>query len=309
MGAVSAALQSLAEWVEGALGLEAELQWKLYVSIGSFLALLLLRLLLLVLVRRRTSDPRVHYRWKKASLYFSFFVLALVLWRVWFQGLGPAATYFGLLSAGLAIALQTPLVNLAGWAFILWRRPFEVGDRIEIAGRSGDVIDLRIFQFTLLEIGNWVDADQSTGRIIHVPNGTVFSDSLASYTKGFSYIWHEIPVLVTFESDWRLGKRVLQEIAVRHAAGFADGARHEIARAARRFPIVYSKVEPIVYTSVKDSGVMLTLRFLCDPRRRRGINEAVWEDILEAFAGTEALEFAYPTQRFFRLGEDGSGAE
>ena len=75
------------------------------------------------------------------------------------------------------------------------------------------LIDLRIFQFTLMEIGNWVDADQSTGRIVHVPNGSVFVTPLANYAKGFQYIWNEIPVLVTFESDWRRAKEILEGIA------------------------------------------------------------------------------------------------
>jgi small-conductance mechanosensitive channel len=127
--------------------------------------------------------------------------VSLLAW-IWVEELLSLSTFLGLVSAGLAIALREPLINLMGWAFIVWRRPFEMGDRIEIGGQAGDVIDMRVFQFTLLEIGNWVDADQSTGRAIHVPNGKVFSESLANYSKGLAYIWNEIPVRVTFESDW-----------------------------------------------------------------------------------------------------------
>ncbi len=96
------------------------------------------------------------------------------------------------ISAGLAIALQGPITNLAGWPFILWRRPLDVGDLIQIGDYAGDVINIRIFQFTLLEIGNWVDADQSIGRIIHIPNGDVFSKSLASYEA----LQHREPVII-----------------------------------------------------------------------------------------------------------------
>lgn len=86
--------------------------------------------------------------------------------RVWFEGIHSIATFLGLLSAGVAIALKDLLANLAGWGFIMWRRPFEVGDRVQIGNDTGDAIDLRIFQFTLMEIGNWVEADQITGRTI-----------------------------------------------------------------------------------------------------------------------------------------------
>src|SRR6266446_8071652 len=77
---------------------------------------------------------------------------------------------------------------------IFWRRPFDVGDRVEIAKHKGDVIDVHLFQFTLNEIGGWVDADQSTGRIVHIPNQQVFTEALANYDKGFKYVWNEVPV-------------------------------------------------------------------------------------------------------------------
>ena len=117
------------------------------------------------------------------------------------------------MSAGLAIALKDMLSDLAGWVFILWRKPIEVGNRIQIGENSGDVIDVRPFQFTILEIGNWVKADQSTGRIIHIPNGSVFLQPLCNYDMGFKFIWNEIPVMITFDSDWEKAKEILQVIA------------------------------------------------------------------------------------------------
>jgi small-conductance mechanosensitive channel len=199
------------------------------------------------------------------------------------------ATYLGLLSAGLAIALRELVANFVGWAFILWRRPFEVGDRIQIGDTAGDVIDLRIFQFTLLEIGNWVDADQSTGRVIHVNNGQVFTQSVANFSKGFEYIWNEVAVLVTFESDWQKAKGILAGIATKHGEELSTAAEEKVHEAARRFMIFYSKLTPTVYTSVRDCGVLLTLR----------TEESIWEDILHAFAENDDIDFAYPTQRFY----------
>ena len=79
-------------------------------------------------------------------------------------------------------------MNLVGWQYIVWKKPFDVGDRIEIGQNSGDVIDITPFNFTVMEIGNWVNADESTGRIIHVPNGQVFTQPLANYGKGFQFI-------------------------------------------------------------------------------------------------------------------------
>ncbi len=215
------------------------------------------------------------------------------------------ATFLGLLTAGLAIALRDPLVNLAGWLFIIWRKPFEVGDRIQVANYAGDIIDIRIFQFTIMEIGNWVDSDQSTGRIIHIPNGKVFTDVQANYTTGFNYIWNEIPVLVTFESNWKKSKEILTNIINKHAEHLSSSAQDKIKEASRKFMIFYNKLTPIVYTNVKDSGVLLTIRYLCDPRNRRSTEQAVWEDVLDEFSKCDDIDFAYPTQRFYNNVKEG----
>jgi small-conductance mechanosensitive channel len=279
--------------------LDPLLQRRLLFTVAVVLLVWLLQRLVLSVVRRRTDDVRVHYRWKKSCQYSGAATVLFLLGLIWFEGFRSLATYFGLLSAGLAIALKELVANLVGWVFILWRRPFEVGDRIQIGGVAGDIIDLRIFQFTVLEIGNWVEADQSTGRIIHVNNGSVFSDHLANFTKGFQYIWNEVPVLVTFESDWRSAKALLAEIASKHAQHLSEAAQERLRMASRKFMIFYSKLTPTVYTSVRDCGVLLTIRYLCDPRQRRTSEEQIWEDILDAFASLETIDFAYPTQRFY----------
>jgi small-conductance mechanosensitive channel len=264
---------------------------------------LLRRLLLAILLRGR--EVQVQYRIRKTVTYIIYPLAFLVIGRIWFAGFQALSTYLGLLSAGLAIAMQTPLVNLAGWAFILWRKPFKVGDRIQLGSDRGDVIDQRIFMFSLMEIGNWVDADQSTGRVIHVPNGKIFTEVLANYSQGFQYIWNEIPVLLTFESDWRKAKQLLNEVANRHGTHLSDSAARKLREAAKKYMIFYSKLTPVVYTTVKDCGVMLTIRYLCDPRQRRGTEQAIWEDILDVFAAHDDIDFAYPTQRFYDNAREG----
>jgi small-conductance mechanosensitive channel len=292
-------MNQLTEWLQKAMGLGPDIQGKLLISILTILVMLALRRLILGIAFQRIEDVLVRYRWRKSSAYIAFVFVILILGRVWYEGFQSIATFLGLLSAGLAIALKDLLVNLAGWIFIMWRRPFEVGDRIQIGNLAGDVIDLRIFQFTLMEIGGWVDADQSTGRVIHIPNGKVFTEAQANYHKGFQYIWNEIPVLITFESNWGKAKGILQEVGIKNAEHLSTSAEQRIREASRKFMIFYSKLTPTVYTSVKENGVLLTIRYLCEPRRRRDSEEAIWEEILEKFANCPDIDFAYPTQRFY----------
>ncbi|GAB4254004.1 MULTISPECIES: mechanosensitive ion channel family protein [Deferrisoma] len=291
-----------------ALPLPPGVAWDLAVTAGVVLGLWALRRTVLRLVDRRVDDPDKLYHWRKGTAYAAAALGVLLVGRIWIRGFQSVATVLGLLSAGVAIALRDLLVNLAGWLFLVWRRPFEVGDRIQIGAVAGDVIDIRIFQFTLLEIGGWVEADQSTGRIVHVPNGRVFSEAVANYDKGFRYIWNELPVLVTFESDWRRAKEILLEIARTHAGQLGSAAQEKLRAAARRYMIRYGALTPTVYTAVRDSGVLLTIRYLCEPRRRRGTEQALWEAILEAFAAEPRIDFAYPTRRYFDHAAEGKPA-
>lgn len=280
-------------------GLTSELQAKLVFTLLLALVLIFLRRAVLRIVDRKVEDPGLRYRWSKGSAYTTFVFGLLVVVQIWFTAVQSVGTFLGLLSAGVAIALKDLIADLAGWAFILWRRPFDLGDRIQLGEHAGDVVDIRIFAFTLMEIGNWVAADQSTGRMIHMPNALVFTQPLANYTAGFPYLWNELQVLVTFESDWRKAKSILERVANEETGSASQDAERTLKQTTKRFYIHYRKLTPAVYTSVQDSGVLLTVRYLCQPRQRRGTAQALWERILDEFSEHADIDFAYPTQRLY----------
>ncbi|MGW8316999.1 MAG: mechanosensitive ion channel family protein [Bacteroidales bacterium] len=292
-------MQSVTEFFERSVGISPETQLKILYSILIFLVLGLIRFGILKVVWRYTEDPRSRYNWRRSVSFTIGFLTIILIGSVWFRAIGQIGTFLGLLTAGIAIAMKDPLTNIAGWIFILTRKPFGLGDRIQVGNHKGDVIDIRLFQFTLLEIGNWVDSDQSTGRIIHIPNGTVFTQSQSNYSAGFKFIWNEIPVLVTFESDWQEAKKILQRIVREHGEKLSKEAEKRVLEASKKYMIFYQYLTPIVYTTVRDSGILLTMRYICDPRKRRASEHEIWEDVLNEFALHKEIEFAYPTQRFF----------
>jgi small-conductance mechanosensitive channel len=292
-------MDTISTWLDTALGLSSHSQTRIAYSLAIMCMLWLLRTLALRLIWRHTESAQTRYRWRKGTIYIAFAIGFLLVGRIWIAGIQSLATFLGLATAGIAIALQELVKSLAGWAFILWRKPFSVGDRIAIGGHAGDVIDIRIFKFTLLEIGNWVDADQSTGRIIHLPNSLILTDVIANYSQGFELIWNEIPVLITFESNWEEAKALIARVGKEHAARLNTEAERRLREASKRFMIFYSNLEPTVYTSVRDCGILLTLRYLIEPRRRRGSEQAIWEHILREFGARDDIDFAYPTQRFY----------
>ena len=267
-----------------------------------------LRKILLSLITRKLKDPKNIYYSRRVIGYSHGFLLIILLSSVWIKGFGSIGTYIGLTSAGLAIALHETLANIAGWFFIISKKPFVIGDRVQIGDTKGDVIDIRVFQFTLAEVGNWVDAEQSTGRVVHIPNSQVIKEKTANYHSGFRYIWNEIPVLVTFESDWRKTRKILEDIAKEKIEHCSTSAERELHGAASQYMVYFNKLTPAVYLSAKDSGVLFTIRYIVDPRQRRGTEQVLWEAILGEFEKHPDIDLAYPTTRFYATENPGDDA-
>lgn len=208
----------------------------------------LLRRSIYQLGTRKVEDTRALYTWRKSTTYLYYLSIVILLGFIWLCNLENLATYIGLVTAGFAIALSDPITNIAGWIYVLWRRLFLVDERIQIGEGAGDVIDLELFQFMLLEIGNWVDADQRTGRMIHIPNKMVFAEPLANYSKGFKYIWNEISALITIESDWRKCKQLLNQVISRYDQKFSHGMEDQLQNTAEEYLINNPSTAASVFT-------------------------------------------------------------
>ncbi len=295
------------DWLQTQTGVTPELQSKLLTTVLTVVILWAIRLVILRVVQARERDLQRVFRWQRVTAYVMAGLGFLMIGRIWLASFQALTTVLGLGTAGLAIALRDPVVNLAGWFFIVTRRPFTVGDRIEVGASRGDVVNQQLFQFSMMEIGNWADGDDRTGRLLWVPNGVVFTQTIASYNGGwFEYIWNEIPILLTFESNWEAAKILLLDVADRHCEHVSRDVEKDLRRRASDM-LVFDNLElkPVVYVAVKDSGVELTIRYLCRPFRRRATEELIWEDVLREFGRREDVDFAYPTQRFYNNALEG----
>ncbi len=292
----------IAKWI----GISSQVVDKVF---GTFLIILIIwiirkitfRLIQKAIDTRDLSDrdlERIYFA-KRAINYIFATIAILLIGRIWVSGFRNLGTFLGLLSAGVAVALGDLLSSFVGWLFILLRRPYAVGDRIEIDGHLGDVVDIRLFNTYLLECGNWVEADQSTGRILLIPNNFIFKKPIANFTQGFNYIWDEVPVLITFESDWKKARKILEEIAIKIGSPMVEDAKKQLKYVASEHRIIFKTLTPIVYLSVQDSGILLTIRYLTPPRKRRTNQGLIWEAILEAFEKEGRIDLAYPTQRTY----------
>ena len=296
------------QWLSDIPGVESEFVRDVLTTLLVLLGLWLLSKLILRFVLKRNLDLRKQYKWRKFTNYSITLIGLILLINIWFGGLRSIATFLGLLSAGLVLALREPVLNIAGWLFIIGKRPFRIGDRIQVGNYAGDVIDIRLFQFSINEINGWVEADQATGRVVHIPNLKVFTEPQANYNYGFPFIWNEISVRITFESNWQRAKAILQEIVERHGENLSDTALKQVKRQSQEHLIFYENFNPHIYMDVMENGIRITMRYMCSLMRRRKSEDAIWEDVLKAFATTSDIQFAYPTTRFYQSGDSQTGA-
>jgi small-conductance mechanosensitive channel len=244
---------------------------------------------------RYFGSPERVYHATKSVRRLIVLLAAVAITLVWSPGFGELLTLLTVIGAGMAIALREVLLSIAGWARITFMSSYKEGDRIEINGVAGDVIDVRVLRTSLMEIRGWVDADQSTGRIVHIPNSWIFLHPLYNYTRSFKFIWNEIPITVTFRSDWRAAREIMMKYAEESAAIVEQQARKEIQRISREFLIHYSILTPFVYVRIVEDGVQLTLRYLCEARKRRGSAHALNLMMLDDFRVHPDIELAHRT--------------
>ena len=270
---------------------------RLIISLLSVVIIYLCSSLICRIINRRLDDIKRKYNARKTTYYLASLIALIILSFIWIKDISQLTVVISVLGAGLVVALQDLILCIAGWFVIVFRRPFDTGDRIEIGGHKGDVIDIRFLQSSLLEIGSWVEEDQSTGRVIHLPNSMIFRHPVLNYTRDFEFIWNEIKIVVTFESDWEKAR----EIILRHAQKEAERIKKEVDRLIRRmathYLIYYEKLTPIVYVKIVESGVELSLRYLTEAKKRRATQDEICSNILNDFGKERNIDFAYQTFR------------
>jgi small-conductance mechanosensitive channel len=252
------------------------------------------------IVNREVHDVARKYRLRKITYHTNIFIILFFVFIIWIHKISTVTTVIAFTSVGIIYVLQDLILSIAGWAFIMIRAPYSTGDRIEISNIKGDILDIRLFQTVLMEVGNWVGGDQSTGRVISFPNSFAFKHMVFNYSTGFPFIWNEIKAQVTYESNWKKAEEIILNIVNEQAEGIENKVKPLIKEMANKYLIQYSKLTPITYINIKDSGVEITLRYLTEIKDRRNSEDFITRTMLEAFTKEEDIDFAYPTIRYYQ---------
>lgn len=251
-------------------------------------------------IRGHVADPEKRLRYRKRVAYTVAAVVVVLLAIVFFERLRGIGTLLGFIGAGLAIALREYLAAFLAWFYIVGQRNITLGSRIEVAGVRGDVIDIGVFKITLVEVRGEDSGDQSSGRLVTIPNFKILTDPVFHFTSASPFVWDEIEFTVTFESDWEMAREIVQRIGEEVFEPYRREVEAGFRRLESDYAFRYGVTSPIVYTTVGASGVHLRLRYLTHVRQRRGNRDAISRQVLRRLRQESDIELAYPTTRAYR---------
>lgn len=252
-------------------------------------------LLILVVVTYsiRRSIPRYfHESYKRYTISkiteFSAYFLGLVFLSVVFSDtLGNLAVILGAATAGIALALKELIVSMAGWLAISFGDTYRVGDRVQISGVKGDVIDVGLVRTTLMELGEWVQGDLYTGRIVRVANGNVFAGATYNYSRDLPFLWDEIVVKITTESDVMQARQIFHSIVSDAVDGYVSDAKLAWERLKEKYLVEDETIDPLITMVIQDNKYEFTLRYPVDYRQRRIVRDQIFSSIVSELGKTE----------------------
>lgn len=269
-----------------------------------FVILYAIRRFILNRLYERLKDSGHWYVARKVARWLNNFILFILFMSIFGRNLTGFTTAIGLAGAGVTYALREVIVSIAGWFAILFGDFFETGDRVLLGGIKGDVVDIGVLRTTLMEIGEWVDGDQYTGRIVRVANSYIFNSPVYNYNANFKFLWDEIKIPLRFESDMKLAKTILLEVSEKHTGQYNKEAAIDWENMKRRYKLENASLENQVYLSFNDNWVEISLRYVVDYRERRGVKDKIFSEILQRFKQEgERIEIASETIEIISSGE------
>lgn len=270
----------------------------LALTIITLAILLYLKAYLTRLLRRKLSDQAFFE--ENATSFLKFwnavwkFVIAILVIIALSGSLRLLGLTAGFLGMMLGWSLQQPVTGIAAWLMIILKKPFRIGDRVIIAGITGDVTAISLTHVVLNQVGGSIGGEERSGRGILIPNAILFQHVIINYTLEQKYMLDEVPVRLTFDSDWELAKTLMVESA----------------REATPEIIQDTGQEPFVRAEFLDWGILVRLRFNTIPVQRQEISTRVTELLLQRFREHyPKVRFAIPSSSIRYSRETGDPPE
>lgn len=278
-------------------------KWILNATYGNLIILALGIIVIWIVVRLFQKrgvllirDNDLKYRAKKLSSFTGYFLTIILILVIYSNKLAGFTIALGVAGAGIALALQEVIASFAGWLAIMFGGFFKTGDRVQLSGIKGDVIDIGVLRTTLMEIGEWVDGDLYNGRIVRIANSFVFKAPVFNYSADFPFLWDEIKIPVQYGSDYLAAKELFLKIAIETAGDLTQQSKEKWSKLVNKYLLENAQTEPMVSVIANDNWVEFTIRYVVNYKRRRLTkNELFLKILTESQKPTYNIKFASAT--------------
>lgn len=235
-------------------------------------------------------------RAKKASTFVGYLLTIILLTIIFSDKLGGLTVTLGVAGAGIAFALQEVIASFAGWLAIMFGGFYKTGDRVQLGGIKGDVMDIGVLRTTIMETGQWVDGDLYNGRIVMIANSYVFKEPVFNYSGDFPFLWDEIKIPIKYGSNYDKAQIILENIGQTVVGDLTNQSRETWEHLQRKFKLEDSQTEPMVSLIANDNWVEFTLRYVVGYKKRRATKTALFKQILKEIEATNGeIGFASAT--------------
>jgi small-conductance mechanosensitive channel len=263
-----------------------------YTVLAVFIIYTLIKLIIEQVIARRIKDKKTRYSMRRISSMLSILIFIAVGIAIWVDNLQALLVSYGILAAGAAVALQDLFKNLAGGLVIFVTGTYRIGDRIEVNGKIGDVIDIGVFYTTLLETNEWVSGDQATGRLSIIPNNLVLSGIVNNYTRDHPYIWDEISIPITYNSDWGDALKIIDKVVTAETKENAEKSEKSVSKLTDKYYLPKRSTESTVFTMLTDNWITFNIRYITEVRQRRIIKDGLNRRLLAELEKSENIKIA-----------------
>jgi small-conductance mechanosensitive channel len=230
---------------------------------------------------RYVTSNDLRYQIKKIVTFLGYLLAIFVLSIIFSDKLSSLTVAFGVAGAGIAFALQEVIASIAGWAAMSFGRFYRTGDRVQLGGIIGDVIDIGILRTTLMECGAWIKADLYTGRIVRVANSFIFKEPVFNYSADFPFVWDEITMPVRYGSDYGSARKMFEEVLNEVTGHYAAESNAVWKTMTKQYLIEEARLEPMVTLVTHDNWAEYTLRYVVDYKKRRTTKDMICELLLK----------------------------
>lgn len=269
-------------------------------NIIKYLAWILLVFFLITWVRKLLKrnlpdEGSIKYKTQKGIEIIGYIFVVLITISYFTGSIKDFGLAIGLLTAGITITLQELILSIAGSFYIFFVKVYKPGDRIEINGIKGDVIDIDSIYTTMMEIGEWVSSDNYSGRIVKLSNAFVFKGPVYNYSNDFPFVWDEFNLPIRYGSDTELAKSIVIEVAQEILSEYVKDSISKWQAVVNKYYIEDAQVDPTLAITLTDNWIQFNLRYIVDYKKRRYTKNLLHQEIgkrIEATNGKVKLASA-----------------